>query len=48
MSTTPGTFMTFPKSVGDLTITGSSFYDAVGSSLVTSDVGIPFIDIVFQ
>jgi hypothetical protein len=36
----------FPITVGDLTLTASTFYDAAPGSLV--NLGIPYIDIVFQ
>lgn len=37
--------LTFPKSYGSLTIVGSKFYD---NAIPQSNIGIPFIDIVFQ
>lgn len=39
--------ITFPNTVGDLTITSSSFYQS-GSTPTVFNLGIPFIDIVFQ
>lgn len=48
MSATPGIFMTFPKTVGAMTITGSRFYDPHFFAIALPNVGIPFIDIVFQ
>ena len=37
--------LSFPNTLGELTITGSTFYGTGGPA---DDWGIPFIDIVFQ